>query len=143
MVLEHTFPAHPHNDLGGVSSQRRSRFETATWSLATFVRSHHSLRSLAPQRSASFRLLRSLAPFMGSLTHFAHSLVLKFLNMCSRCYRVSREQTRFWSSPETRPLSFLWKSFARFLFLPLTISFLFFSNVFCHYQPFLMLRKEK
>ena len=94
--------------LGGVSSQRRSRFERATRSLATFVPSHRSLRSLrslAPQRSASLRSLRSLAPFTGSLTHFAHSLVgqLKFLNMCSHCYRVSREQTRFWRSLETRP----------------------------------------
>ena len=50
-------------------------------------------------------LLRSLAPFTGSLTHFAHSLMgqLKFLNMCSHCKRVSQEQTRFWSSLETRP----------------------------------------
>ena len=49
---------------------RQSRFERATRSLATFVHSHRSLRSLAPQRYA----------------HFAHSLVeqLKFLNMCSR-----------------------------------------------------------
>ena len=47
-------------------------------------------RSLAPQRSAS---LRSLAPFMGLLTHFAHSLVgqLKFFNMCSHCNWVSKE----------------------------------------------------
>ena len=91
----------------GVSSQRRSRFERATRSLATFVRSHRSLRSLAPQRSASLRSLRSLAPFTGSLTHFAHSLVgqLKFLNMCSHCYRVSRVQTRCLSSLETRSLS--------------------------------------
>ena len=90
---------------GGVSSQRRSRFERATRSLATFVRSHRSLRSLALQRSASLCSLRSLAPFTGSLTHFAHSLVgqLKILNMCSYCYRVSREQTRFWRSLETRP----------------------------------------
>ena len=89
-------------DFGGVSSQSRSRFERATWSLATFVRSHRSLRSLTTQRSAS---LRSLTPFTGSLTHFAHSLVgqLKFLNVCSRCYRVSREQARFWRSLETRP----------------------------------------
>ena len=93
---------------GGVSSQRRSRFERATRSLATFVRLHRSLRSLAPQRFASLCSLRSLAPFTGSLTHFAHSLVgpLKFLIMCSRCDRVSQEQTRFWSSLETRPTSF-------------------------------------
>ena len=67
------------------------------------------LRSLAPQRSAPLRSLRSLAPFTGSLTHFAHSLVgqLKILNMCSRYYRVSREGTRFWSSLETRPISYL------------------------------------
>jgi len=91
---------------GGVSSHRQSRFEPATRSLATFVRSHHSLRSLAPQRSTSLHLLRSLTPFTGSLTHFTHSLVgqFKFLNMCSRCYRVSREQTRFWRSLETRPV---------------------------------------
>ena len=90
---------------GDVSSQRQPRFERATRSLATFVRSHRSLRSLATQRSASLRSLRSLAPFTGSLTHFAHSLVgqLKFLNMCSRCYRVSRVQTRVSSSLETRP----------------------------------------
>ena len=50
----------------------QSRFERATRSLATFVRSH---RSLAPQRSASLRSLHLLAPFTGSLTHFAHSLV--------------------------------------------------------------------
>ena len=86
--------------LGGVSNQRRSRYERATRSLAAFVCSHRSLRSLA-----SLRSLHSLAPFTGSLTHFAHSLVgrLKFLNMCSRCYRVSWEQTRFWRSLETRP----------------------------------------
>ena len=59
-------------DVEGVSSQRRSRFERATRSLATFVRSHRSLRSLAPQRSASLHLLRSLAPCTGLLTHFAH-----------------------------------------------------------------------
>ena len=60
---------------GGVSNQRESRFERATRSLATFVRSHSSLRSLASQRSASLRSLHSLAPFTGLLTHFAHSLV--------------------------------------------------------------------
>ena len=51
-------------------------------SLRLFVRSHRSLRSLVPQHSA---LLRSLAPFMGSLTHFAHSFMgqLEFTNMCS------------------------------------------------------------
>ena len=69
-------------------------------SVARYVRSLAPLTPLT--RSAP---LRSLAPFIGSLTHFAHSLVgqLKFLNMCSHCYRVSREQTRFWRSLETRP----------------------------------------
>ena len=101
----------PGKIIEGVSSRRQSRFERATRSLATFVRSHRSLRSLAPQRSASLRSLRSLAPFTGSLTHFAHSLVgqLKFLNMCSRCDRVSQVQTRFSSSLETRPM-FCWLS---------------------------------
>ena len=51
---------------GWVSSQRKSRFEGATWLLATFIRSHRSLRSLAPQRSVSLCLL---APFTGLLTH--------------------------------------------------------------------------
>ena len=84
---------------GSVSSQRRSRFERATRSLATFICLHCSL---ALQRSAS---LRSLAPFTGSLTHFAHSLVgqLKFLNVCSGCKCVSKEQSVFTSSLETRP----------------------------------------
>ena len=57
--------------LGDVSSQRRSRFKRVTRSLAMFVRSHHSLRSLTPQRSA---LPRSLAPFTGSLRSQARSL---------------------------------------------------------------------
>ena len=37
-------------------------------------------------RSAALRSLHSLAPFLGSLTHFTHSLVgqLKFINICSR-----------------------------------------------------------
>ena len=83
----------------------QSRFERATRSLATFVRLHRSLRSLAPQRSATLGSLRSLAPFMGLLTDFAHSLVgwLKFLNLCSRCNRVLRKQTCSLSSLETRP----------------------------------------
>ena len=48
---------------------------------------------------------------MGSLTHFAYSLVgqLNFLNMCSCCERIWREETRFWSSLETHPLSHNWK----------------------------------
>ena len=103
------------NEKEGVSSQRRSRFEKATRSLATFVRSlrsfartTHSAHSLcsAPLRYAPSTVsLTPLTPFTGSLTHFAHSLVgqLKFLNMFSRCYRVSREQTHFWRSLETRP----------------------------------------
>ena len=72
-------------------------------SFALTAHAAHSLRS-AFQRSAS---LRSLAPFTGSLTHFAHSLVgqLKFLNMCSCFKRVSQEQTRFSSSLETYPES--------------------------------------
>ena len=59
------------------------------------------------QRSASLRLLHLLAPFTGSLTHFAHSLVgqLKFVNMCSRWKRVSWEQSRFLSSVEKRLFS--------------------------------------
>ena len=81
-------------DSRGVSSQKQSRFEQATWSLATFVRLHRSLRSLALQRSV----------------HFAHSLVgqLKFLNMCSHCVHISWEETRFWRSLETRPMLDLW-----------------------------------
>ena len=71
-----------------------------------FVHSHRSLRSLTPQRSTSLRLLRSLAPFTGSLTYSAHSLVgqLKFMNMCSCRKRVQWEQTQFLSSLETHSL---------------------------------------
>ena len=61
--------------IGRVSSRRQPRFERATRSLATFVCSHRSLRSLAPQRAASLRSLCSLALFMGSLTHFARFFV--------------------------------------------------------------------
>ena len=54
---------------GGVSSQRQPRFERATRSLATFVRSNRSLRSLTPQRYACFaRSLRSWARSLTSLT---------------------------------------------------------------------------
>ena len=59
---------------GGVSSQRRSRFERATRSLAKFVRSHRSLRSLAPQRSASLRSLRLRASSVHGLAHSLRSL---------------------------------------------------------------------
>ena len=88
-------------DSGGDSSQRQQ----ATWSLATFVRLHRSLRSLVLQRSASLHSPCLHAPLTGSLTHFGHSLVGRwnFMNMCSRCERVSQEQTRFSSSLETRP----------------------------------------
>ena len=51
----------------------QSRFEKATRSLATFVRSHRSLRSLAPQRSASLRSLRSLPSQARSLTSLTPS----------------------------------------------------------------------
>ena len=72
--------------------------------LRLFARTAHSAHSLK-KYSASLRSLRSLTSFMGLLNHFAHSVVgqLKFLNMSSHCYRVSREQTRFWYSLETRP----------------------------------------
>ena len=73
--------------------------------LCSFAHTAHSAYLLhsAPLRYARFACL--LALFTGSLTHFAHSLVgqLKFLNMCSRCYRVLWVQTRFSSSLETRP----------------------------------------
>jgi len=82
-------------------------------SLRSFACTAHSAHSLcsAPLCYARFATLASLwtlcslALFTGSLTHFAHSLMgqLEFLNMCSHCYRVSREQTRFWRSLETRP----------------------------------------
>ena len=58
-------------------------------------------------RVLNLPLGRSLRSFTRTAhsAHFAHSLVgqLKFLNMCSRCYRVPREQTRFGRSLETRP----------------------------------------
>ena len=67
--------------LGGVSSQRQLRFQRATRSLATFVCSHCSLCSLAPQHFALLRSLCLLTLFTGLLTHFTHSLVGQ-LNMC-------------------------------------------------------------
>ena len=59
---------------GGVSSQTQSRFEHATWSLAMFVRSHRSLRLLAPQRSSSLCSLRLLACSVHGLAHSLCSL---------------------------------------------------------------------
>ena len=54
---------------GDVSSHRQSRFEWAIKSLATSVRSHRSLRSLAPQCSAHFAcLLHSRARSLTLLT---------------------------------------------------------------------------
>ena len=59
--------------LGGVSSQRQLRFEWATRSLATFIRSHHSL---ALQRSAAlcFATLASLVCSIHRLAHLLRSL---------------------------------------------------------------------
>ena len=69
--------------------------------LRSFVRTAHSAHLLrsAPQRSAAL-------PSLYLLIHFAHTLVrqLKFMNMCSRYDRVSREETRFLFSLETRPM---------------------------------------
>ena len=64
-------------------------------SLRSFARTAHSAHSAHSLHSALFT---------GSLTHFVHSLVgqLKFLNMCSHCYRVSREHA-FWRPLATRP----------------------------------------
>merc|ERR1712240_260825 len=66
--------------LGGVSSQRRSRFEQATRSLATFVRSHRSLRSLAPQRSVHglAHSLRSLPRGTVEILEYVFTLISRF-----------------------------------------------------------------
>ena len=84
---------------------RQSRFLRATRTIITFVRSLHSLCSLAMQCFARLRLLCSLAPFKDSLTHSAHSLMgwLKFMIMCSHWKRISWESTHLLSSLETRP----------------------------------------
>ena len=89
--------------LASTHSLCNARFATLA-SLYSLCHARFTIYSLC---YASFATLTSLTLFTGSLTHFAHSLVgqLKFLNMCSRCYRVSQEQTRFWRSLETRPLS--------------------------------------
>ena len=115
-----------------------------------FVRSHRSHRSLTLLRSALLRSLRLLSPFTSLLTHFAHFLVgrMKFLNMCSHCYRVSREQTRFWRSLDPRPLtrsvfvfihakimqrSKFWSmAFFLFMFICLFISSITFCLSHCH-----------
>ena len=67
------------------------------------------VRWLAPLTSLDstllcLRLLGSLARFVHRLViHFAHSLMRqwKFLNMCLRCQRVKREQSRFLLSVKT------------------------------------------
>ena len=59
-------------------------------SLCSFARTTHSGHSLFSARFAR-------CPFMGSLTPVAHSLLgqLKFMNMCSSCKFIHREETRF------------------------------------------------
>ena len=89
----------------GVSSQRRSRFERATRSLATFVCSHRSLRSLAPQDSATLHSLCSLAPFTRACS----------LTSLTPSWDDWREWTRFFSSVETRPKCRHWWQAAHFL----------------------------
>ena len=80
----------------------QSRFERVTRSLATFVCSHHSLHSLAPQRSAllfslcysRFAMIalfaHSLHSQARSLTSLTPSRTVKFIDMCSCCKRVQR-----------------------------------------------------
>ena len=87
---------------GDVSSQTQPRFERATRSLATFVRSHRSLRSLATQRSAS--LIHSVHGLAHSLRSLPRGTVEILEYACSRCDCVSRVQTRVSSSLETRPM---------------------------------------
>ena len=79
-------------------------FDWATGSLSTFVCSHRSFRSLTLQQSALLLPVHSLAPFVGSLTLFTHSLAgrLKFMKMCSRCKRVLPENSRLLLSLKTR-----------------------------------------
>ena len=77
--------------IGVTERMEHGSFSTRDTRVLTGHSFAHYVCSLAPltllTRSAALR----------SLTHFAHSLMgqLKFLNMCSRCYRVSREQMRF------------------------------------------------
>ena len=82
-------------------------------SLRSFARTAHSAHSL---RSALLRYIcfvRSLHARACSLTLLTFLVgQLKFLNMCSHCYRVSREQTRFWRSLKTRPYSVVTLSIA-------------------------------
>ena len=89
-------------------------------SFATFVRSH-----------------RSLAPFMGSLTHSANSLIglLKFMDMCTRWKHVSWEQSEFLIVNRNTPLS-------KSLILSLTCALPFLPVcrqcfIFCCIQTFL------
>ena len=95
-----------------ISSQRQLRFERSILSLATFIRSHRLLRSLARQRSPLLRLLRSPTPFTGSLTHFTYSLLswLKIMKMRSRCKSVLRGQSCSLSSLETHPMREVFKN---------------------------------
>ena len=78
-------------------------------SVARYLRSLATLTPLTHYAAICFAPLALLARSIHGLAHLAHSLVgqLKFLSMCSCCKRFSQEQTRFWSSLETRPLSIL------------------------------------
>ena len=82
-VLTSSTPKSPSKQDHGPVSTRNNRVLNGPLgrSLRSFARTAHSLRS-APLRYARFA---TLAPFTGSLTHFAHSLVgwLEFMNLCS------------------------------------------------------------
>ena len=71
-------------------------------SLARTAHSAHSLHSALLRYICFVRSLHARACSLTLLTFLVGQL--KFLNMCSHCYRVSREQTRFWRSLETRPM---------------------------------------
>ena len=73
----------------------------------------HSLAPLTLLTCYAALCFASLANSIHGLAHSLHSLpggTVRILNMCSHCYRVSREQNRFWRSLETRPYPLTFRS---------------------------------
>ena len=74
--------------------------------VARYVRSLAPLTPLTRYAALRSATLTSLASSIHGLAHTRRSLprgTVKFINMCSCCKLVSQEQTRVWSSLETRP----------------------------------------
>ena len=100
-----------HNEVNiGYVSTRDNRVLTGH-SFAHYVCSLAPLTPLTNSAALRFPMLAFLARSVHGLAHSPRSLprgTVNFLNMCSCCERIWREETRFWSSLETHPLSQNW-----------------------------------